>query len=84
MTTGNQTVRVNFSLSKQTIATIDRLWPSEQYKSRSAFLEEALRWHASHLQKNKLREQLKQGYLARAKRDTALVEEWEVASSELN
>lgn len=84
MTTDTQTVRVNLSLSKQTVDLVDRLWPSEQYKSRSAFLEDALRWYASHLQKNKLREQLKQGYMARAKRDAALVQEWEVASSELN
>jgi metal-responsive CopG/Arc/MetJ family transcriptional regulator len=83
MPTASNLERINVSLPKRTIVLIDRVWQQARFKSRSEFLDEAARLHAMRLQRTKLKRQLKAGYLARAERDLQLVNEWEVASTEL-
>ncbi|MHC4149419.1 MAG: ribbon-helix-helix domain-containing protein [Planctomycetota bacterium] len=40
------TKRINVSLARRTIEFIDSIWPKKQFKSRSAFLDEATRFYA--------------------------------------
>ena len=75
--TDTTAARLNITLPKSTVELIDKVWPREQFKSRSAFLDEAARKYTQELQKNKLRKTLKAGYLARVEKNLELVREWE-------
>jgi len=79
----NKTERLNISLPRKTLELIDQVWRQSQFKSRSAFLDEAARRYAFRLQRARLKHKLRDGYRARADQSLYLVNEWETASTEL-
>jgi len=83
MENDNRTERLQITLPKNTIRLIDGVWPKGPFKSRSSFLDHAARRYAVRLQKATLKRRLKNGYLARAERESELMSEWETASNEL-
>lgn len=87
MATRTRSMRIDLSLPKRTVEAVDRFWPRQKFDSRSAFFDEAARWYMKAIGQRKfrdeLREELKRGYHAMAEENLALVNEWEVASTEL-
>ena len=79
----NKTERLNITLPTDTVKFIDRVWRKKQFKSRSAFLNEAAQRYATRLDKATLKRQLRSGYKANVINDTDLANEWENASSDV-
>ena len=79
----NKTERLNITLPTKTVKLIDRVWRKKQFKSRSAFLNEAAQRYATRLNKASLLRQLRSGYKANIINDADLVNEWENTSKEL-
>jgi Arc/MetJ-type ribon-helix-helix transcriptional regulator len=75
--------RINLVLPESTITLIDKVWPKKNFKSRSAFVDEASRRYVDRLHRANLIRQLRNGYNARAEESQVLVNEWEVVSGEL-
>jgi CopG family transcriptional regulator / antitoxin EndoAI len=65
--------RINISLPEETLALIDRV---AKLGDRSRFIDEAVKHYIQEVGRSKLRKQLQEGALRRAKRDLALAEEW--------
>jgi CopG family transcriptional regulator/antitoxin EndoAI len=65
--------RINISLPEETLALIDRV---VKLGDRSRFIDEAVKHYVQEVGRSKLRKQLQEGALRRAKRDLALAEEW--------
>ena len=65
--------RINISLPEETLALIDRV---AKLGDRSRFIDEAIKHYVQEVGRSKLRKQLQEGALRRAKRDLALAEEW--------
>jgi CopG family transcriptional regulator/antitoxin EndoAI len=65
--------RINISLPEETLALIDRV---AKQGDRSRFIDEAIKHYVQEVGRSKLRKQLQEGALRRAKRDLALAEEW--------
>lgn len=78
MPTDNKAVPLSLTLPKKTLELADHMWQKEQYKSRSAFVDEAIRWYATALQKKKLRAELIRGYQAHADDDMSVAAEWDI------
>ena len=83
----NGRVRINLVLPKRTLETADRFWPVQNFHSRSDFVDEAMRYYMQSLRerrlREKLREELRQGYQATAKENLALAAELESADAPL-
>ena len=79
----NKIERLNISLPRKTLELIDQVWQQSQFKSRSAFIDEAARRYAIRLQRARLKRKLREGYRARADQSLRLANEWETASTEL-
>jgi CopG family transcriptional regulator / antitoxin EndoAI len=65
--------RINISLPEETLALIDRV---AKLGDRSRFIDEAVKHYVQEVGRSKLRKQLQEGALRRARRDLALAEEW--------
>ena len=65
--------RINITLPEETLALIDRV---AKQGDRSRFIDEAVKHYVQEVGRSKLRKQLQEGALRRAKRDLALAEEW--------
>lgn len=65
--------RINITLPESTVTLLEAV---ADKGSRSTFVDEAIRSHAKAVSKKYLRRRLKQGALARAKRDLAIAAEW--------
>jgi CopG family transcriptional regulator/antitoxin EndoAI len=65
--------RINISLPEETLALIDRV---VKLGDRSRFIDEAVKHYVQEVGRSKLRKQLQEGALRRAKRDLTLAEEW--------
>ena len=65
--------RINISLPEETLALINRV---AKLGDRSRFIDEAIKHYVQEVGRSKLRKQLQEGALRRAKRDLALAEEW--------
>jgi CopG family transcriptional regulator / antitoxin EndoAI len=65
--------RINISLPEETLALIDRV---AKLGDRSRFIDEAVKHYVQEVGRGKLRKQLQEGALRRAKRDLMLAEEW--------
>jgi CopG family transcriptional regulator / antitoxin EndoAI len=65
--------RINITLPEETLALIDRV---AKLGDRSRFIDEAVKHYVQEVGRGKLRKQLQEGALRRAKRDLALAEEW--------
>jgi len=71
--------RVNVTLPEATLRLIDRV---AKRGSRSRFINEAVEYFAHTQGKEKLREELREGALKRAKRDLGLVQDWFILDEE--
>jgi CopG family transcriptional regulator / antitoxin EndoAI len=65
--------RINITLPEQTIRLIDRV---AEKGERSYVIDEALHFFVEQTGKDRLREQLRKGAVARAERDLQIAEEW--------
>ncbi|MDO8582595.1 MAG: ribbon-helix-helix domain-containing protein [bacterium] len=65
--------RVNITLPENTIQLLDRITAKG---SRSAFVEQAVRFYIKEVGSANLKKQLRAGSIARAARDTTTAEEW--------
>jgi len=72
--------RINITLPENTIALVDRI---AKKGSRSRLIDEAVRFYVEQKGAVNLRELLKEGAIVRAKRDTALSEEWFLLEEEV-
>jgi Arc/MetJ-type ribon-helix-helix transcriptional regulator len=79
-----KTHRLQVTLSEQTLTMVEEIVGKGLYRSKSAFLNEAARVHATRLKKARLLRSLRAGYMTRAEQNLALVNEWEPASTELS
>ena len=80
MAIGRKTRRLQVTLRSSTVDMIDELKRDGYLNSRSAFLDEAARHHATRLKRAHLKRQLRSGYRARVRRDAELNQDWEAAS----
>ncbi len=81
MANDNKRRRIDISLPEKTIKLIDRIWPQEGFRSRSAFIDEAAQRYTIRMQKANVKRSLRAGYRARAERDLEVVGEWEAANT---
>ena len=65
--------RINITLPTQILQQLDEFAPKGE---RSRFIHAAIEAHISQIQKEKLRQQLKEGAIQRAKRDRSLADDW--------
>lgn len=65
--------RINITLPEETVQLIDRMVPKGD---RSHFINEALKYYIAQTQKNKLKQQLKEGAIRQAERDLNLAQDW--------
>jgi CopG family transcriptional regulator / antitoxin EndoAI len=65
--------RINITLPDKTLHLMDRVIKPG---NRSSFINQAVNHYIKERSKANLREQLKEGALARAERDLAIAEEW--------
>lgn len=72
--------RINITLPTETLQQLDALVPKGE---RSRFIHAAIQAHISQIQKEQLRQQLKEGAIQRAKRDRALSGDWFALEEEL-
>ena len=72
--------RINITLPESTVALLESV---ADKGSRSTFIDAAIRKHVREIRKGNLREALKAGAIANAKRDLAMAEEWFPLEEEL-
>lgn len=72
--------RINVTLPEATVTLLESV---ADKGSRSGFVNEAIRSYAKALGKKRLRDQLKEGALARADRDRAIAADWFEIEEEL-
>ena len=65
--------RINISIPIEVLKLLDEVVPP---KKRSQFIAEAIMQYANDIKRLRLREQLKEGYLANAESDRQIAEEW--------
>jgi CopG family transcriptional regulator/antitoxin EndoAI len=65
--------RLNITLPDKTLKMLDQFAPKAD---RSSFIDEAIQNYIAQIQKQRLREQLKEGAIRHAERDLALVDDW--------
>ncbi len=65
--------RLNITLPDKTLKMLDQFAPKGD---RSSFIDEAIQNYIAQIQKQKLREQLKEGAIRHAKRDLSLADDW--------
>ena len=65
--------RINITLPNETIELLDRIVPKGD---RSRFINDAVQYYITEVEKKKLREQLRQGAIERSQRDLNLAETW--------
>ena len=65
--------RINITLPNETIELLDRIVPKGD---RSRFINDAVQYYITEVEKKKLREQLIQGAIERSQRDLNLAETW--------
>ena len=65
--------RINITLPTETIRLIDRI---ARKGNRSVMIDKAIRHYVRSVGRKTLREQIKEGAIARAERDLAIAEEW--------
>jgi CopG family transcriptional regulator / antitoxin EndoAI len=65
--------RINITLPIETLQALDRHVPKGD---RSQFIHTAIQAYLAQLQKQKLRQQLKEGAIRRAERDRQLADDW--------
>lgn len=65
--------RINVTLPETTVKLIDRV---AKKGDRSRFINQAVRHYVEEMGKEKLKQRLKAGAIARADRDAALASEW--------
>ena len=83
MANDNKRRRMGISLPEKTIKQIDRIWPREGFRSRSAFIDEAVQRYAIQMQKANVKRSMRAWYRARAARDLEVVREWESPNTEV-
>ncbi len=66
--------KINITLPEQTAYLIEHLTDNA---NRSSFVEDAVKYYIEHVEKIRIREQLKQGAIRRAERDLRLSREWD-------
>jgi metal-responsive CopG/Arc/MetJ family transcriptional regulator len=71
--------RINISLPEPLLRLLDDVAPKNR---RSQFIAQAVEEHIAALRRHELRERLKAGYLANAKADRQLAEEWATVEQE--
>lgn len=65
--------RLNITLPETTVAMLESVAGKGE---RSSFIDAAIREHIKSVKQRNLREQLKEGAIARSKRDAELATEW--------
>ena len=65
--------RINITLPNETIELLNRIVPKGD---RSRFINDAVQYYITEVEKKKLREQLRQGAIERSQRDLNLAETW--------
>jgi CopG family transcriptional regulator / antitoxin EndoAI len=65
--------RINITLPIETLQALDRHVPKGD---RSQFIHAAIQAYLAQLQKQKLRQQIKEGAIRRAERDLQLADDW--------
>lgn len=65
--------RINITLPTETLQALDRY---AQKGDRSKFIHAAIQAYLTQIQTEKLRQQLKEGAIRRAKRDRQLADDW--------
>ena len=65
--------RINITLPNETIELLNRIVPKGD---RSRFINNAVQYYITEVEKKKLREQLRQGAIERSQRDLNLAETW--------
>jgi CopG family transcriptional regulator/antitoxin EndoAI len=65
--------RINITLPRETLDLLDQF---VQKGDRSRFIHEAIQRYIQELQREALRQQLKEGAIQRAERDRGLAEDW--------
>jgi CopG family transcriptional regulator / antitoxin EndoAI len=65
--------RINITLPAETLQALDRHVPKGD---RSQFIHAAIQAYLAQLQKQKLRQQIKEGAIRRAERDLQLADDW--------
>lgn len=65
--------RINITLPTEILHKLDELAPKGE---RSRFIHAAIEAHISQFEKEKLRQQLKEGAIQRASRDLSLADDW--------
>ena len=65
--------RINITLPNETIELLNRIVPKGD---RSRFINDAVKYYITEVEKKKLREQLRQGAIERSQRDLNLAETW--------
>ena len=72
--------RINITLPETTVALLEQ---GADKGARSTFIDEAIKARIEDLQQETLREQLKEGAIARATRNRKMAEEWAVLEDEV-
>lgn len=65
--------RINITLPIETLQELDRHVPKGD---RSQFIHAAIQAHLTQIQKEKLRQQIREGAIRRAERDRQLADDW--------
>lgn len=65
--------RINITLPNETIELLNHIVPKGD---RSRFINDAVQYYITEVEKKKLREQLRQGAIERSQRDLDLAETW--------
>ena len=65
--------RINITLPNETIELLNYIVPKGD---RSRFINDAVQYYITEIEKKKLREQLRQGAIERSQRDLNLAETW--------
>ena len=72
--------RINITLPESTVALLDTVANKGE---RSTFIDKAINTYIKQSKQNNLREQLKEGAIARSERDASLSNEWFEIEEEL-
>jgi CopG family transcriptional regulator/antitoxin EndoAI len=72
--------RLNITLPDKTLKMLDQFAPKGD---RSSFINEAIQSYIAQIQKQRLREQLKEGAIRHAERDLGLADDWFGVEEEL-
>ena len=65
--------RLNITLPDETLKMLDQFAPKGD---RSSFIDEAIQNYIAQIQKQRLRDQLKEGAIRHAERDLSLADDW--------